>query len=57
MASLDSLKQMIRGIVDAADNVCKTFGISSPKNDDLFKLVCSLEFARADLAYITLNSV
>lgn len=43
MTLLDSLDQVISGVVDTRDDVSITLGVGGPENDDLVEVVLCLE--------------
>jgi hypothetical protein len=45
VTALDSLQEVVSSVVDAVDELSKSLGVSGPLNDDLLKVVSSLEVA------------
>lgn len=56
MTGLDGLEEVVCRIVDAGDNVSISFGVSSPKHDDLVKGIVGFEVPSSKLVRVHLIS-
>lgn len=51
MTILDGIKEIVGGIIEAIDDISVTLGVGSPEDNDLIKVVGSLELAVNSLAF------
>lgn len=57
MTLLDSLDQVISGIVDTRDDVSITLGVGGPENDDLVEVILFLEVSVKTLVLLDMQSM